>query len=56
MRHHFRRILCALLALTLCLPLIALAEVSITIIGEDGEKEQLQTVESEGQGLSLIHS
>ena len=50
MRHHFRRILCALLALTLCLPLIALADVSITIIGEDGEQEQLQTVESEGQG------
>lgn len=47
MRHHFRRILCALLALTLCLPLIALADVSITIIGEDGEQEQLQTVDSD---------
>ena len=47
MRHHFRRILCALLALALCLPLAALADVSITIIGEDGEQEQLQTVDSD---------
>ena len=37
MKNHFRRVLCALLALALCLPLNAMADVSITIIGEDGE-------------------
>ena len=55
MKNHFRRVLCALLALALCLPLNAMADVSITIIGEDGEQEVLQAAETEDQGLSLIH-
>ena len=50
MKNHFRRVLCALLALALCLPLNALADVSITIIGEDGEQEVLQATETEDQG------
>ena len=50
MKNHFRRVLCALLALALCLPLNALADVSITIIGEDGEQEVLQAAETEDQG------
>ena len=50
MKNHFRRVLCALLALALCLPLNAMADVSITIIGEDGEQEVLQAAETEDQG------
>ena len=50
MKNHFRRVLCVLLALALCLPLNALADVSITIIGEDGEQEVLQAAETEDQG------
>ena len=50
MKNHFRRVLCALLALALCQPLNAMADVSITIIGEDGEQEVLQAAETEDQG------
>ena len=49
MSRFYHRALCALVLLVFCVPLMALADVSITIIGEDGEQEQVQTLPSADQ-------
>lgn len=54
MKNCFRRALCVLVALALWMPSAALADVSITIVGEDGAQETVQPAAQEDAREAFI--